>query len=292
MRLLTALAACALPAFAQTSLDDNVRAALAGFSGTVGIYAKNLDTGQSFGYQEDQRVRSASTIKLPIMMAVFDAVQRGRAHFTDLVLLSKRDMVDGAGILTDLSPGDRFPLRDLVHLMIVVSDGTATNLLLSRYSGDVVNALLVKLGFEQTRSLRQLLGIGRPKGFSAAGRLPENEHFGIGVTTPHEMVRLLEMLDRGQIVSPAASKEMIGIMKRQQDRNGIPRRLADMPVANKTGALDHLRSDVGIVYSPHGKIALAISCDEIPKVDYSSDNPALLLISQLTQILMDGLASP
>jgi beta-lactamase class A len=291
MRISIALVGCAV-AYCQTGLDENVRAAVAGFSGTVGIYAKNLDTGQSFGFREDERVRSASTIKIPIMMAVFEAVERKRAHFTDPVLLTKRDMVDGAGILTELSPGDRLPLRDLVRLMIVVSDGTATNLLLSRYSGDVVNAFLAKHGFEQTRSLRQLLGQGPPKGLSAAGRIAGNERFGIGVTTPREMVRLLEMLDRGQIVSAAASKEMLEIMKRQQDRNGIPRRLGDVPVANKTGALDHLRSDVGMVYSPHGKIAVAISCDDIPKMDYSADNPALLLISDLTRILLDGLASP
>ena len=289
MRLFIALFACSA-AFSQTSLDQQVRAAMEGFTGSVGIYAKNLDTGQSFGLRENERVRTASTIKLPIMMAVFDAVQHGRARFTDPVLLTKREMVNGSGVLTELSPGDRLPLRDLVHLMIVVSDNTATNLVLSRYSGDVVNAYLKKLGFEQTRSLRMILGQGPPKGISAAGREADNERFGIGVSTPREMVQLLEMLDRGDIVSPAASKEMIAILKRQQDRNGIPRHLGDTPVANKTGALDHLRSDVGIVYSSHGKIAMAISCDDIPKIDWSSDNPALLLISQLTQILMDGLA--
>ena len=290
MRLLIALVAIAT-AFAQTSLDQQVRAAVSGFTGTVGLYAKNLDTGQSFGLNEHERVRTASTIKLPIMMAVFDAVQRGRARFSSPVLLTKREMVNGSGVLTELSPGDRLPLSDLVHLMIVVSDNTATNLVLARYSGDVVNAYLKKLGFEQTRSLRMILGQGPPKGISAAGKISDNERFGIGVSTPREMVQLLEMLDRGAIVSPAASKEMIAILKRQQDRSGIARRLGEMPVANKTGALDHLRSDVGIVYSPRGKIALAISCDDIPNIDWSPDNPALLLISQLTQILIEGLAS-
>lgn len=292
MRLSIALLACAAVGLAQTSLDEQVRAAVAGFSGGVGIYAKNLDTGKSFGFREDERVRTASTIKLPIMMAVFDAVQRGRARFADPVVLTKREMVNGSGVLTELSPGDRLPLKDLLHLMIVVSDNTATNLVLARYSGDTVNAFLEKLGFAQTRSLRMILGEGPPKGISSAGRVSGNERFGIGVSTPREMVRLLEMLDKGEIVNPAASKEMIAILKRQQDRDGIPRHLGEMPVANKTGALDHLRSDVGIVYSPRGKIALAISCDDIPTIEWSPDNPGLLLISQLTQMLMDGLASP
>src|SRR5271165_3275149 len=181
MRISIALFAC-IAAWGQTGLDEQVRAAVSGFSGSVGIYSKNLDTGQSFGYREDERVRSASTIKLPIMMAVFDAVQRQRARFTDPVLLTKREMVNGSGVLTELSPGDRLPLRDLVHLMIVVSDNTATNLVLSRYSGDVVNAYLKKLGFEQTRSLRMILGQGPPKGISAAGHEADNKRFGIGVS--------------------------------------------------------------------------------------------------------------
>ena len=92
------------------------------------------------------------------------------------------------------------------------------------------------------------------------------------------------------IASPAASREMLNIMKRQQDRNGIPRRLGQMPIANKSGALDHLRSDVGIVYSPGGRIAMAITCEDIPQVDWSSDNPGLLLIANVARILTDGLS--
>jgi beta-lactamase class A len=97
-------------------------------------------------------------------------------------------------------------------------------------------------------------------------------------------------MERGEVVSPEASKEMIKILKRQQDHNGIPRRMGETPVANKTGALDHLRSDVGIVYSKGGRIAIAITCDDIPQVDWSSDNPGLLLIAKLSEILVAGLA--
>jgi len=104
------------------------------------------------------------------------------------------------------------------------------------------------------------------------------------------MVMLIEKMDRGEVVSPEASKEMIRILKRQQDHNGIPRRMGETPVANKKGALDHLRSDVGIVYSKGGRIAIAITCDDIPQVDWSSDNPGLLLIAKLSEILVAGLA--
>jgi beta-lactamase class A len=131
-----------------------------------------------------------------------------------------------------------------------------------------------------------------PSGWSKAGLLAENKRFGLGSSTPHEMITLLEMLDRGEVVSPAASKEMLAIMGRQQDRAGIARKLGEVKVSNKSGALDHLRSDVGIVYSPQGKIAIAITCEDIPVTDYSPDNAGLLMISRLTQVLIEGLSKP
>ena len=100
---------------------------------------------------------------------------------------------------------------------------------------------------------------------------------------------LLERLELGQLVSPEASKEMIAVLKRQQDNTGM-RRLMDYPVANKTGALDALRADVGIVYSPGGRIAMAIYVDDMPKIDYGPDNVGSVLISNLAKMLVDGLA--
>jgi len=103
------------------------------------------------------------------------------------------------------------------------------------------------------------------------------------------MVMLLEKLERGEIVSPAASKEMIGILKRQQYHDGIGRTLKGVEIASKPGALDHLRSDVGIIYTPRGRIAMAITCEDIPEIDYTSDNPGNLLMSRLSLLLIEGL---
>lgn len=268
--------------------------AIAGFQGTVSIYAKNLDNGQSYGLRENDRVRTASTIKLPIMATVFALVEQGRAKWSEALTLTNDDKVSGSGVAREFSDGLKIPLRDLVHLMIVVSDNTATNLILDRITADAVNDYMDKLGLKQTRSMRKVLGDGKdlkpnPSGFSKAGLLPENKRFGLGSSTPREMVMLLEMLERAEVVSPAASKEMLAILSRQQDRAGIARKLGETKIANKSGALDHLRSDVGIVYSPRGRIAIAITCEDIPRIDYSPDNTGLLLISQLTQILMEGL---
>jgi len=161
--LLTATAA-----FPQT-LDEKVRAAIKGFEGTVSVYARNLDSGRSYGLREDDPVRTASTIKLPVLAAVYQAVESGQAQWTETLLLREEDKVSGSGVVKELSAGLRLPLRDLAALMIVVSDNTATNLILDRFTGDWVNAYLAKAGFAQTRSMRKILGDG--KNLKPGGRI-------------------------------------------------------------------------------------------------------------------------
>ncbi|MEJ7607993.1 MAG: serine hydrolase [Bryobacteraceae bacterium] len=104
------------------------------------------------------------------------------------------------------------------------------------------------------------------------------------------MVAILEKLEAGAIVSKEASQEMISILKRCQDSSGIRRRLGQMSIANKSGALDALRSDVGIVYARGGRIAIAITVDGMAVTDYSPDNPGSLLIADLAKILVEGLS--
>jgi beta-lactamase class A len=275
--------------FAQPA-DQRIRSAIAGFKGDVSLYAKNLDSGATFGIRENERVRTASTIKLAIMTTVFDAVVHGRARWQEELVLHDSDKVGGTGVLHEFSDGDHFPIRDLMHIMIVVSDNTATNLLLDRFTADAVNAEMDSLGLKQTRSMRKVL-IGKDgAGLSAAGRLEENKRFGLGSTTPHEMVTLVEKMERGQLIDAASSKEMIEILKRQQYKDGIGRHAAGLVVASKSGSLDRLRSDVGIVYAPGGRIAIAITVDNLPKTDYSADNAGNIFISELTGMLLEGLA--
>ena len=111
----------------------------------------------------------------------------------------------------------------------------------------------------------------------------ETRRFGLGVSTSREMVLLMEKLHKGQVVSAQASQEMLAILKRQQFKDGIGRRLRQYTVASKSGSLDALRSDVGIVYTPKGAMAIAITVDGLTPTDYSQDNPGLLLIAKLAE---------
>jgi beta-lactamase class A len=295
--LLSLLFVLSVSAYAQTSpssdaapnaaIDARVKSAVAEFKGKVSLYAKNLETGASYSLNGDEQVRTASTIKLAIMVEAFARVAEGKAKWTDELLLTEEKKVTGSGILFEFGGGLKLTLRDAVHLMIVVSDNTATNLILDHLTADAVNARMDTLGLKKTRALRKIGG----GGVSKAGEDPENRRFGLGVTTPREIATLIERIERGEIVNAEASKEMIAILKRQQDHNGIGRNLKGIKLASKAGALDALRSDVAILYTPGGRIAMAITCDGMPEPFWSPDNPGLLMLSRLSEILVDALKS-
>lgn len=288
MKILLLILLISVPAIAQsqTTLDQQVKTVADSFKGKVSLFAKNLDTGETYSFNSDDRVRTASTIKVAVMIEAFGRVAEGKIKWTDEVVLTKEKKVSGSGILTELSDGLRLTLRDAVNLMMILSDNTATNLVLEVLTTDAVNARMESLGFKNIKIMRKI-GSG---GESVAGKDPENKKYGLGMATPREMVLVMEKLDRGEIVSPAASKEMIDLMKREQGRNAIGRSLWNVPMASKYGALDRLRSAVGILYTKKGKIAMAISCDEMPETMWSVDNPAYLLMSRLSEIIADGLA--
>jgi beta-lactamase class A len=284
-----------LSAHGADPLADRIAALTKGFKGTVYLYAKNLTTGRDFDLWGDTKVRTASTIKLPILCALESLVAAGKVRWDERIVLKPEDKVSGSGVLGSLADGTDLTVRNLATLMIIVSDNTATNLIVDRITADAVNDYLDTIGLTQTRSNRKVRGDGTklaaPSGWSKAGQIEENKRFGLGVSTPREMVKLLELLHQGKMVSPAASKDVIEILKLQQFKTGIGRHTPEsVTVASKSGSLDALRSDVGIAYTKAGPIALAITVDGMPDIDYSPDNVGEQLIWQITSVLLDGLS--
>ncbi|MBX3292176.1 MAG: serine hydrolase [Acidobacteria bacterium] len=268
------------------SLDERIKAEIGDFKGKVWIYAKNLDSGAEYGLRANEQVRTASTIKLPIMVEAYRQVAEGKIAWTDEFMIEAGKTAGGSGILKEFSPGSKIDLKTATALMIVLSDNTATNLVLDHISSNSVNDFMAKLGLNDTLSLRKIGGGGDAKAWDE----PLNKLFGIGRSSPRDMVRLLEMLENGEVVSKEASAEMIAILRRQQYKDGIGRNSLDtVPVASKSGSLDRLRSDVGIVYTRRGRIAMAITVDDMPVVQYIMDDMGNAMIWRLSQILQEGL---
>src|SRR5439155_6321719 len=203
----TSLAQNSSPNAQTQTVDRRIRAEITPFKGKVVLFAKNLDTGQEYSFNGDERVKTASTIKIAVMIEAFARVAEGRAKWTDELVLTKAARYSGSGILPELGDGLRLTLRDCVNLMMLISDNTATNMVLDYLTTDAVNARMDSLGIKQTRIMRRV-GSG---GESKEGKLEENKRFGLGATTPHEMVQIMEKLDRGEAISQAASKEMLDL---------------------------------------------------------------------------------
>ncbi len=284
------MAALALTAQAQTLLES-VKTRIGDFPGTVSLYARNLDSGDVLTLRGTDPVRTASTIKLPILCAVFDSVAKGQAKWTDPLTVTAQEKVSGSGVIaSEISDGVQLPLRDVTHLMMVLSDNTATNMILERFGADMVNAYLDRLGITTTRSMRKILGTGPAAGWSAAGKLPENQKYGLGKIDaaryglhPGETGARRNRQPRGVEGDSRGHAALPGW-------HGHPAAPGRNIIANKTGSLDALRSDVGIVYSKGGRIAMAITVDGIPKPDWSPDNPGSLLIADLAKTIVEGMA--
>src|ERR1041385_2515530 len=124
----TAITTASQPNTQSTSLDSQIRAEVANFKGKVYLFARNLDTGETYSYNGDERVRTASTIKIAIMIEAWARVAEGKAKWTDELVLTKAARYSGSGILPEMSDGLRLSLQDCVRLMMLLSDNTATNM--------------------------------------------------------------------------------------------------------------------------------------------------------------------
>src|SRR6185503_6355168 len=131
---------------AAEPLSDRIAGLTKGFKGTVALYAKNLSTGREFGVAPETRVRTASTIKLPILCALESLVAAGKVKWDERIVLKPEDKVSGSGVLASLEDHSELTVRNLAILMIILSDNTATNLILDRIGADAVNDYLDTIG--------------------------------------------------------------------------------------------------------------------------------------------------
>ena len=178
---------------AQSPLDEQVKTLVSAFKGKVSLFAKNLDTGETYALNADERVRTASTIKIAVMIEAYARVAEGKLKWTDELVLTKEKKVGGSGILNELSDNLHLTFRDAVNLMMILSDNTATNLVLDVLTTDAVNARMESLGLKNIKIMRKVFSGGE----STAGKDPENKKFGLGMATPREMVLVMEKLERG-----------------------------------------------------------------------------------------------
>jgi beta-lactamase class A len=232
----------------QAKLVSQLRSIEERSSGVLGYAVIDLDTGRTLTRNADTVFPQASSIKIPIMMQVFEQAKEGRLKLSDPVTLTAKDTVEGSGHLRLLlrSRPLTITVEELVAAMIETSDNTATNRLIAIVGMERVNAMLDRLGFRQTRLRRIMLDA------EAAARNNEN------VSTPMEMAKLAELLYRGKAVDADASRRMLEIMKlvSADFRAAIPPGVA---VASKPGEVTGVRCETGVVYVKGRPFVLSVA---------------------------------
>lgn len=259
----------ATPAAEPVPLQTRIQDLAAGHKGKVAVACVHLAGRGHVDYHADDVMPTASLIKLPVMAEVYFQAKDGKVKLDDMLTLTKDEMVQGSGILTEhFSPGANFSLRDAVRLMIVYSDNTATNMVLDKVGIKSVNERMAGLGLKETRINAKVF-----KGSMTSVDPDRTKKYGLGSTTAKEMLTLLELLHKGELVSVEASKAMLEHMKKCDDKDKFPRFLPkDVSIAHKTGSVSNARTDAGILYFKEGPVALVVLTNENEDKRFVPDN--------------------
>lgn len=249
------------------------------FGGKVTLAGVDLKTGERFGIHPNRPVATASVIKLPVMVEAFYLMQEDKLKWSQPASETSFDRVPGSGILQFLHPQIGLTLGDAITLMIDLSDNTAANIVIQQTGIAPVNARMRKLGLKHTKLFGYVFHAGHRTSADA-------KKFGLGMTTANDMVKLLTMIQKHEILTPAACDQMLKILGQQMDNDAFPRYTGGIPGVSwdhKTGALDAVRNDVGIAQTPAGPIVLAGFAYDSPDQQWTAENAALIVLARLAR---------
>ena len=245
--------------------------------GDVGIYVHHLRTGAVAAVAADDTFPTASMIKVPIMITVFDAITRGQFAMNDTApeprAVTRYPEDDIAAGLSDTA---RITVSRLLTLMLTYSDNTAS-LWLQQVAGTgtTINGWLERNGFAVTRVNAR-----------TTGREPDYERWGWGQTTPREMARLVTLIRQGKAVSPAASEEMYRTMTRSfWTGEALSQLPPTVQAASKQGAVDRSRSEVVLVNAPSGDYVFSVITKNQQDESYEAGNEGYVLLRKVSALL-------
>lgn len=263
----------------HNAFEKEIQGLIDSFSGVAAVAAEDLDTKEAFAWNEDRIITPASTIKLPVLCAAYYWAERGEVDLDSRIPIKAADRVGGNGVLYELAEGLAPTLRDLMTLMIVISDNMATNLVMEAVGTDRIKVFLEASGLGEIRAERKMLD---PAGMKAGL---------VNCVTAGGLGRLLRGLAEETLLSPEHCREALDILLRQQCNNKMPVKVIDrwdlvfkkneIKIAHKTGDMPGIEHDIGIVFTPRSKFVLVLLTEE-------GDNEAAIeLVQELARRFVD-----
>jgi beta-lactamase class A len=258
-------------------LQEELTAIDKGLDGVMGLAVKDLTSGDTFFIHGDEIMPQASSIKIAVLANLYLQAQQGKLKLTDEYVVRASDLVTGSDIMLGLTPGvTRLTLRDLATMMVAVSDNSATNVLIGRVGMDNVNAMLDGMGLHATRLRRQMMDL------KAAGEGREN------VSTPREMMSLLETIYRGKLLNKEMTADFIKVLSTHKESSLLQGLPDDAVAASKPGELEAVRNDSGIIFVKGRPYILCVMTTYLK--DEKEGAAAIRKITTLTYSYFDRLA--
>lgn len=276
----------------DAALASQLRALIAPYRGDVSVYAVDLRSGKTVAIDADTPVPTASVIKLAILFEALEQIQQGRVGFDDRLTMVGSDRVQGSGVLQLFDTPMTLTLKDALTMMITQSDNTATNLAIDHLGLANIDRRIEWLGLHDTWLYKKVF-------LPPSGPVPPDQpQFGLGKTTAREMAEIMTRFAECDLNAPggpaAPTPEQqrlcdaaLFMLRNQSDRESIPRYLDTLRVANKTGALDAVRNDVGIVYAGNGPIVISLFTSHNADQHWTVDNAAYLLMARLAWTIVE-----
>jgi len=247
--------------------------------GVLGYSVSNLDTGERLSLRGDETFSTASLIKVPILVTLYDLVEQKQLSLSDPLTVLKIDQVPGSGVLQFMHPGMSLSVSDAASLMIVLSDNTATNLLLDRI---VIRRVWQKM---------ETLGLPHTKVHSktflrmSSVAMDSSVKYGLGVSTPNEMARLFELLAQGRAVSPAADSAMLEMLSHNADSELMQRTIESLRVPHKTGATDSVRTECALFHLQSRVVACGFT-KQNTDIRWVVDNEAQVSLGKIGAVIV------
>lgn len=212
----------------------------------VGLCFIDLETNRELQINGYRKYPAASVAKMPVMATAFHLAESGKLNLDHTILFQEKDKLIGSGVLRWMKGGKKYSIRNLVRMMISLSDNTATKMVADKIGAANINSYIKKLGLQGTRIVDNTM-------------LNEPSSEGVNLTTPQDMAYLCRMIQKTSYFNSKSTNQMLAFMKNQRYRWGICKGVPKgTEVANKTGNHNGVANDVGIVYTPYGNYVLSI----------------------------------
>ena len=262
MRLLPILLlSISLANAADSRLQQNIERVTRSVNAQWGIYIKCLETGAEIAINADKQMDTMSVIKIPLMAEVFRQVEEGKFNLDDRVTLTDGAKRPGTGVMRSLDAGATMSIRDLLTLMTIVSDNTATDLLFDKVGGtEPVNKLMKSYGFDSVRATGpSSVWFTALRAAPSAAEFHRQAKTPFGLASPRDIGKLLERIAEGKAVSAKASETMLQMMRGQVYSSRLPKYVTGFRIAHKTGDfLPYIGNDVGIFESEKRRVVVSI----------------------------------